>query len=314
MGDGGSGQLAPPRRYVVTKPSGDPDAVRRLAAAYDDVAAAVVAQVRRAAAVLDQLGPAWHGQGARSARSPEEVLREDAARIAHALRRSAEDLRHYAHQLERAHEHHRWSLGRLVTLGAVVTVGVAAVVVTVGAAAPAEAAAAAGAVETAEAASAGAAVAGTTTATSLASWEAMLAGIRPLAPFLVPHLVPHLVSAAASVGIESVSELVGGHGLDPHSLEVAAAVGFAGSATGRAVEGALARSRPIVRRLAEGGTWTVNGTAGRYADDGDVDPLDSLSFGLTGLVARDVRRGVDATSGTAGKLVHELRRRRASRE
>jgi uncharacterized protein YukE len=310
MGDEGSGQLAPPRRYVVTKPAGDPVAVRRLAAAYDDCADAVAAQVARAMVVLDQLAPTWHGQGARSAHDPEQALSGDAARVVHALRRSAEDLRHYAHRLERAHEHLRWSIGRLVTLGAVVTVGVAAVVVTVGSAAPAEAAAAAAVVESAEAATAAAGAASTTTAAGLAAWQSLLATVRPLAPFLVPHLV----SAGASTGIEVVSELRGTHPLDGHSLEVAAAVGFAGSATGRAVEGALAGFRPILRRLAEGGTWTVNGTAGRYADDGEVDPLDSLSFGLTGLVARDVRHGVDEVSGAAGKLVHELRRRRATRE
>jgi uncharacterized protein YukE len=291
MGDAAVGNLAPPKRYVVPKPSGDPDAARHLAAAYDGCAEALVAQVRQVAAVLTGLGSAWQGAGARAARTPEQVLTEDVARIAHALRRSADDLRHYAHQLDRAHEHHGWSIGRLVTLGAVVTVGVAAVVVTVGAAAPAEAAAAAAAVETAEAATTAAGAAGTTAATSLSSWQALLAGVRPLAPFVVPHLV----SAGASVGLDGISQLLGTHRLDMRSLELAAAVGFAGSATGGAVEGALSGTRPIVRRLAEGGTWTVNGTAGGYADTGEVDPLDSLSFGLTGLVARDVRFGVDET-------------------
>ena len=37
--------------------------------------------------------------------------------VARALRRSADELRHYAHKLQHAHEHHGWSLGRLVTLG-----------------------------------------------------------------------------------------------------------------------------------------------------------------------------------------------------
>lgn len=297
--------------YVVHTPAGDPAAAQRLATAYDACADTLVGQVRHVARVLDQLGPAWRGDGARSARTPEQVLNDDAVRIARALRRSADNLRHYAQQLERAHEHHGWSIGRLVTLGAIVTVGVAAVVVTVGAAAPAEAAAAAAAVETAEAATASAAAAGTTAATSLACWQSLLAAVRPLTPFLVPHLV----SAGASCGIEAVSELLGPHQrLDAHSLEVSAAVGFAGAATGRAVEDALAGSRPIARRLAEAGSWTVNGTAGGYADDSTLDPLDSLSFGLTGVVARDVRRGVDEMSGAAGKLVHELRRRRASSE
>lgn len=296
--------------YVVRTPSGSPDAARHLATAYDACAQTLLRQLRQVAAVLDQLGPAWHGEGARAARTPERVLADDGVRVAHALRKSADDLRHYAHQLDRAHERHGWSIGRLVALGAIVSVGTAAVVVTVGAAAPAEAAAAAAAVETAEAATAGAGAASTTAAANLASWQTLLAGIRPLAPFLVPHLV----SAGASVGIEGGSELLGSRGLDLHTLEVAAAVGYAGSATGAAVEGAFAGTRPFVRRLAEGATWTVNGTAGGYADDGEVDPLDSLAFGLTGVVARDVRLGVDRTSGTAGKLVHQLRGRRAASE
>jgi len=113
--------------------------------------------------------------------------------------------------------------------------------------------------------------------------------VRPLMPFVVPHLV----SAGASVGIESGSELLAGHGLDVHSLEVAAAVGFAGSSVGGAVEQRLTRTPGVVRRLAEGGVWAANGTAGGYADGAQLDPVDSLAFGVTGLVARDVRYGVD---------------------
>ena len=218
-------------------------------------------------------------------------MAEDASRVAHALRQSAHDLRHYAHKLERAHEHHGWSIGRLVTLGALVTVGVAAVVVTVGAAAPAEAAAAAAAVETAEAATAAAGTASATAASSLAGWQGLLLGVRPLAPFVVPHLV----SAGASAGIESISELIAGHRLDAHSLEVAAVVGFAGSSVGGTVEKRLAESPKALRRLAEGGVWAANGTAGGYADGDEIDPVDSLAFGMTGLVARDVRFGVDQT-------------------
>ena len=297
MGDTAT-DLAPPQRYVVRKPSGDPSAARQLASAYDACADALLAQLRIVTDVLEALGPAWRGAGARASQAPEQVLAEDCQRVAHALRQSAHDLRRYAHKLQHAHEHHGWSIGRLVTLGAMVTVGVAVVVVTVGAAAPAAAAAAAAAVETAEAASAAAGVAGTTTASSLASWQALLMGVRPLAPFVVPHLV----SAGASVGIESVSELIAGQRLDAHTLEVAAAVGFAGSSVGGVVEQRLATSPGVIRRLAEGGVWAVNGTAGGYADGDELDPVDSLAFGLTGLVARDVRFGVDQA-----RLVYKLR-------
>ena len=274
------------QQYVVTKPSGDPDAARRLASAYDELADALLAQIRRTVAVLDGLGATWRGNGARSARSPEQVLTDDAVRVASALRRSAGDLRHYAHKLARAHEHHGWSLGKLVTMGAMVTVGAAAIVVTVGAAAPVEAAAAAAAVEGAEAATAAATVAGAEAGSSLGALQATLAAVRPLAPFVVPHVL----SAASSVGVDAVSELLDSGRLDLHSLEVAAAVGFAGSSMGATTERALAEHSGGVRRLAEGALWAANGTAGAYADEGHVDPLDSLSFGLTGVVARDFRR------------------------
>lgn len=277
--------------YVVRKPSGHPDAARDLASSYDALADALGAEIRRVIGVLDGLGAQWRGDGARASRTPEQVLSADGARVARALHSSSEELRHYAHRLARAHEHHGWSLGKLVTLGAVVTVGVAAVVVTVGAAAPVEAAAAAAAVEGAEAATAAAGTASTAAATSLSSCQTLLAAVRPLAPFVVPHLL----SAASSVGLDAVAQLLDGHGfdghgLDPHALEVAAAVGFAGSATGGVAERGLASYASSIRRLAEGGLWAASGTAGAYADEGHVDPVDSLSLGITGVVARDVRR------------------------
>ena len=301
------GELVP-RQYVVRKPSGDPDAARRLASAYDACADALAAQLRIVVAVLDQLGAAWRGTGAQAVDAPAQVLAADCARVANALHRSATDLRHYAHKLERAHEHHGWSIGRLVTLGAIVTVGAAAVVVTVGAAAPAEAAVATAAVETAEAATAAADAAASGTAAALGSVQTLVTGLRPLLPFVLPHLV----SAGASVSLDAVSELASTHRLDLASLGVAAAVGFAGSSSGRAAETVLAEARPVARRLAESVTWTANGTAGAYADEGDADPVDSLAFGLTGLVARDVRQAIDTLwervtgSGAPGQLIDEL--------
>jgi len=298
----------PPHQYVVRKPSGDPSVARDLAAAYDSCADALLAELRVVTSVLAQLGSTWRGTAAHASGAPEQVLAEDCIRVARALRHSAGDLRRYAHKLEQAHEHHGWSLGRLVTLGAIVTVGVAAVVVTVGAAAPAEAAAAAAAVESAEAASSAAGTAASSAASALAGWQVLLAAARPLAPFVIPHLV----SAGASVGLESISELLSGHGLDAQAVEVAAAVGFAGSSVGSTVERRLASTPSITKRAAEAGVWAANGTAGSYAEGGEVDPVDSLAFGLTGLVARDVRQVVDGVwaratdSVAAGELIHEL--------
>lgn len=286
-----------PRQYVVRKPSGEPDAARRLSEAYEELARSVDAQSRIALHVLDLL--AWRGLGAKALDAPEEVLQEAVTRISRALHRSANDLRVYAHKLERAHEHHGWSIGKLIAVGAMVTVGAAAIVVTVGAAAPAEAAAATaaveGAVEGAEAAATAAQAAGSAAAADLSAWQALLGAVKPLAPFVVPHLI----SAGASVGFDAASELLTDQRLDAHSLEVAAVVGFTGSAATSAVETKLAKAPDAVRRLVEGGTWAGGGTVGEYADDGQVDAADSAAFGLTGLVARDVRRLVDKTVRSA---------------
>ncbi|HET6911050.1 MAG TPA: hypothetical protein VFH54_17105 [Mycobacteriales bacterium] len=282
-----------PRQYVVRKPSGDPDAARRLAEAYDALADSVTAQARIVLRVLDQL--AWHGLGARAVAPPEQVLQAAATHVSRALHESADNLRHYAHKLQRAHEHHGWSIGKLVAVGALVTVGAAAIVVTVGAAAPAEAAAATAAIEGAEAATAAAETAGSTAAAELSAWQALLGAVKPLAPFVVPHLI----SAGASVGFDAVSELLTDQKLDAHSLEVAAVVGFTGSAATGAVETKIAKAPDVVRRLVEGGTWAGGGTVGEYADEGQVDPADSAAFGLTGFVARDVRRLVDKSVRSA---------------
>lgn len=280
----------PPRQYVVRRPSGDPGAARRLAAAYDDLAEDVRAQVTIVVSVLDQLGRDWAGAGAQALHAPQDLLRHDAAMVVRTLLRCADDLRSYAHRLEHAHEHHGWSIGRLVAMGAMVTVGVAAVVVTVGAAAPAEAAAAAAAVEGAEAATAAAGAAASGAATNLLSWQGLLAAVRPLAPFVVPHLL----SSGTSVGIEGLTELVGSHHLDLKSLQVAAAVGFAGSASSTLIEARLAAASSTVRRLGEGGAYAAAGSTGQYVDDGEVDPVDSVASGVTGVVARDVRRAAEA--------------------
>jgi uncharacterized protein YukE len=279
----------PPRHFVVRTPSGDPRAVRRLATAYDELADAVLTDVHRVCAVLHHLMRTWQGSAADATRSPETALAGDAQRAAHALRRSGDDLRHYAQRLERAHEHHGWTIGRLVTLGAMVTVGVAAVVVTVGAAAPAEAAAAAAVVEAAEAATASAETAAAAAASELTSWQGLLCALRPLAPFLLPHLV----SSAASAGLDGASQLLDDD-LDLRSLAISAVVGFAGSAVGGAVETRLSAAPSLARRAAEAGVWATNGTAGSYADGDDLDPADTAAFALTGVVARDVRKAVDA--------------------
>jgi uncharacterized protein YukE len=279
-----------PRQSVVRRPSGDPDAARRLAQAYEELADALEAQSRVISSVLRQVGHRWWGAGSAASERPEQVMTQDSTHVATALRRIAADLRVYAHKLAMAHEHHGWSIGRLVAMGALVTVGAAAVVVMVGAAAPAEAAAATLAVEGAEVAAAGAGVAGEATAGALSAASGVFATVRALLPFVVPHLV----SAGASVGFDAVSELVTGQGVDIHSLEVAAAVGFTGSGAGGVVESRLAAAGPMWRRLGEAAIWVGAGSAGDVADHGEVDPVDAAAYGITGAVARDVRAAADA--------------------
>jgi len=260
-----------------------------LAQAYDDFADAVAAQTATAAHILTALAPAWHGVGGAAATVPATTVHDDGVRVARAMHEAAAELRRYAHRLQHAHEHHGWSLGRLVAMGAMVAVGAAAVVVTVGAAAPAEAAAAAAVVEGAEAATVAAGEAGADAAGGVLSASRLLTTLRPLAPFVVPHLL----SSAASVGFDAVSQLLTAHRVDPRSLEVSAAVGFAGSGTGALVESRLANGATVLRRIGEAGAWAAAGTAGEYADEGHLDAADSTAYALTGLVARDVRRGTD---------------------
>jgi hypothetical protein len=77
------------------------------------------------------------------------------------------------------------------------------------------------------------------------------------------------------------------------SLAVSAAVGFGGSSSGALAELRLLRAPGYVRRLGEAASWSANGAVAEYADSGRVDPLDVAGSGLTGVIGRDVRTGVD---------------------
>jgi hypothetical protein len=277
---------AQPISYVIRRPDGDPAAVRRLASAYELLAEVVEVQTQAAANVLGDLLNEWAGVAATAATRPAITPAEDGARVARGLRHVADELRRYAAHLERAHEHHGWSIGRLVAMGAMVTVGVAAIVVTAGAAAPEEAVAVAGIVESAEAATATAEAAGAGAASSLLSTEGWLSVLRPLQAFVVPHLT----SAASQVGFEGVTELVTKHRLDAHALEVAAGVGFVGSSVATASEAKLVAASTAAKRASEGAAWAAAGAAGQYADSGSVDPATTVTDGVGGMVGRDIRR------------------------
>ncbi len=107
--------------------------------------------------------------------------------VARVLHEAAEKFEDYPHVLDKAHEQHHWSLGKILTAAAVVVV-----VVTIGAAAPAAAAADA-AIVSAEVAATTATV-GTASAAAVEAAEAVTVAVRALhalravATFLKPPI------------------------------------------------------------------------------------------------------------------------------
>jgi uncharacterized protein YukE len=188
---------AAPRTFVVPKVKGDPAAVARLAEAYRDLADAVVRAEVLVGHVIADLSGSWHGTGQHAVRAPTEAFHRNAVMLVDALRSAADELDTYSRQLARSHHHHRFSLHKLLAVGAIVAVSAVAIVVTVGAAGVIEAAAATAAVEGATEA-AGAAVAADAGAASGVDLSLSgLTGMRPLLTFAVPHLVQSEWAAGA---------------------------------------------------------------------------------------------------------------------
>jgi len=279
-----------PQTFVIPNVHGDPGAARRLAASYRAAADEVDTAARTAFYVVDDLAGAWRGRGQLASGHPMEVVHRNMVVTARALQETADGLDAYAHKLSAAHEHHWFSLHKLLAVATVVTVTAAAVVVTMGAAAVAEVALAATAAGEATAAAGAASLAGEGAAAGLAESTASLAGVRTLVAFAAPHVVQAELSAGFAAGLE---EADAGR-LDWHEIGVSAAAGLAGSAgaaqAGRAAEALqlAERTAPWVRvllpHLGQAVTW-AGVDAGADFVDGQGVSLRELLFagGLAGV-------------------------------
>src|SRR5581483_8091601 len=184
---GSSGTVA--TRYVVPKVSGDAGAAFHLAVAYQDLADDVQAAHDRVAAVIRDLSGSWRGLAQQSVEAPVETFLRNSATLVRALNEAADIFDTYGKHLAKAHEHHGFSLHKLLTVGAITAVSAAAIVVTVGAAGAVEAGAAAAAVGGASDAAAAATGADLIAAGALDSALGALAAMRPLLSFVLPQLL-----------------------------------------------------------------------------------------------------------------------------
>ncbi len=270
--------------------SGDPEGVHRLAATYLGLAESIEVEVRRAATALEDLRWQWLGRAATSALSPVEQLEVNAATVTSRLRRCAAEFEALAGELERAHEHHGWSIGRLLALGAIVAVTATAVVVTMGAATAAagaaDAALVADAADGAETAAAAAATAGDGTAAALGGDASGLAEIRAFGAFVLPHLAAGEMDAGATAFLH---ELSSGR-INWASVAGAGAAGLGGSAvaedlgitTGPMLSGAPALVRRAAPHLIEAGVWGAAGAGQDVLDGSPIRVDDILVSAVTG--------------------------------
>src|SRR4051812_5664091 len=171
-------------------PDEDVDAVRALAAAYQQLASELRGAGQAAQVALSQLPGAWTGDAATASTHPTGVLIGDVDLMARALLEAADALTRCAAELQEAHDRHSWSWGKVLKVGAVVVVSAAAVTVTAGLAAPGvaavDAALVGGEVAVAELAVASATAARTGVTVAFASSTRLLAAVRGLAAFLRP--------------------------------------------------------------------------------------------------------------------------------
>lgn len=276
-------------------PAGDPAAARRLAAAYRRLADDSQAAHDQARRVVGGLTTHWHGTGVTTVTLPTTVLDHNTAALTTALHQVADHLQSYADTLEHAQHHHRWSLGKLLVIGAVVVVTAAAITVTVGAAAPVGTLAA---VEVAEALAA----AGTATETAAAAEAAAAGGLSELTGTALTALraftadaLPHLVQGGIGAGLDTAGQLLFTHHLDVHEVVetfLTTAAFSAGTGTALSTLRGTARYAAATRtgQLAAE-TTTVAGVstgidaARQYADTGTVHLDQAARTGLeTGLL------------------------------
>jgi hypothetical protein len=275
-------------QYTVPKVSGDAGAAFRIAAAYHELADAVAASHRRVAFVVGHLSGSWRGPAHRAVDRPVEAFLHNAVLLVRALEQAADAYDAYGRQLAKAHEHHGFSMHKLLKVGAVVAVSVTAVVVTVGAAGAVEAAAAAAAVGGASEAAGSALLADAVVASSVDAALESLPALRPLLAFVLPHLVQAEWAAGAMAAYDEATD----QPLRWRPLAETGALGFVASSA--AVKGkALVGDSPWLPHVVEGTAW-----GGAAAADDElighrfdvVDVAESFVLAGGGTLGRDALR------------------------
>lgn len=193
-------------RFIVPSVDGDADSALALARAYRDLADAVTACRHQVSAVLDELSGGWSGRAHSALSTPVAAYLHDSHGLVSTLVSCADQLEQYGGVLQRAHQHHGWSIHKLVAIGAVVTVSAGAIVVTAGAATVVEAAAASAEVGAAAAAAGDATAAGLGTANSLEDLFVEMPTLRTLARFVLPQLKQAAYCAAPAAVGEQIFE------------------------------------------------------------------------------------------------------------
>jgi uncharacterized protein YukE len=286
-----------PAHFTIPKIAGDAAAARRLAAGYADLADSVDAASAQVGAIMAALTATWTGAGNAGSMAPVEKVRHDSAALSRALRAASDDMSRYAASLAKAHEHHGFSLHKLVAIGAVVVVSAVAITVTVGAAAVVEAGAATAAVAGATEAAGDAVTADLAVGEGLAEAMGSVSWLRPLAAFVVPHLLQVEWSAGSVAGYD---EATAGR-LDWRAIGVASGLSFTGSAAADGVGARVATTdwytgaSPGVQHaadgLAQGTLWAgIAGLDDRIVE-GRVDGIDMIEAMLltsSGVTAHDL--------------------------
>jgi uncharacterized protein YukE len=265
-------------RFLVPSVDGDPDAAFALARAYRELADAVTACRQQVAAVLAELSGSWSGPAHRALSAPSEEYLHDSDGVVRTLESCADELERYGSLLQRAHQHHGWSLHKLAAIGAVVAVSAGAIVVTAGAATVVEAAAASAEVGCAAAAAGEAAAASLGTANALEDLFVEMPAVRALASFVLPQLKQVVYCAAPTAAGEQMFEGT----IHWRDVAVAGATGPFASAIGtKAVE--LAGGTRWAARALPPVVWAGDAAADEEISDQQVQLSTVLgAFVMTG--------------------------------